>query len=128
MIDCQEKPRRLVDPSEVGSLEEQPRVSQRIQGSQSQGIGLQFQGISGGTIDQSQSTEVAPVRWRNRRRMAWIAMLSCIAVTLICIFYVEKDKLIALEDILVWYFLTMSGIVLGYMGFTTLPSLPMGRK
>ena len=125
MSEGQEPVRKRIDPSEVGSIEE---VRQSFS-STSRSVSGNIQSSSNGTIDQSQaSTEVAPVRWKNRRRMAWISLLGIIGITVICLFFIDKDKLLAMDDILIWYYITLGGVILGYMGFTTLPQLPIGRK
>lgn len=51
--------------------------------------------------------------------MAWVAMISIIAVTGLCIFYIPLDRLDALGDIIMWFFVTMGSVIGAYMGFTT---------
>ena len=67
-----------------------------------------------------QHSKVAALRWRNRRRMAWIALISMLVVTFICLFAVPTERLTALDSIITFFYLTMSGIVMGYLGFATL--------
>jgi quinol-cytochrome oxidoreductase complex cytochrome b subunit len=57
--------------------------------------------------------------WRNRRRMAWGAFFSILIVTALCVFWVDVDRLNALESVLTWFFTAMAAIVTAYMGAAT---------
>jgi len=55
----------------------------------------------------------------NRRRMAWVALLSCIVVMILTLFYVDVERLKVLEVVITWFFFGMISIVGAYIGFTT---------
>lgn len=59
-------------------------------------------------------------RWKHRRRMAYMAMLSVIAVTYQLMFHITAEKIKALENIITWYYITMGSIIGAYLGFATL--------
>jgi cation transport ATPase len=58
-------------------------------------------------------------RSNNRRRMARVALISMIVVTLLMLFVVKDNRLEHLADMTTWFFMTMASIVGAYMGFTT---------
>jgi len=55
----------------------------------------------------------------NRRRMAWVALISCIVVMILTLFYVDVDRLKVLEVVITWFYFGMISIVGAYIGFTT---------
>ena len=60
------------------------------------------------------------LRWKNRRRMAWISLISMILVTGTLLFApISIERLKTLGGTIEWYFLSMASIVGAYMGFTT---------
>jgi len=59
-------------------------------------------------------------RWRHRRRMAYIAIISMLIVTYCCLFKLSPEKIKVLENIISWFYLTMGSIVGAYVGFATL--------
>ena len=60
------------------------------------------------------------LRWKNRRRMAWISLISMILVTGTLLFVpIPIERLKILGETIEWYFLSMASIVGAYMGFTT---------
>lgn len=64
--------------------------------------------------------KVDNMRWRNRRRMAWLSLISILIVTGIMIFYVPEARLTKLEVVITWFYMVMASIVGAYMGFATL--------
>jgi formate hydrogenlyase subunit 4 len=59
-------------------------------------------------------------RWKNRRRMAWLCLISMIIVTFILLFSsMSIEKIKAISNIIEWFYLTMASIIGAYMGFTT---------
>lgn len=64
--------------------------------------------------------EVDNMRWKNRRRMAWISLISILLVTAVMIFYVPEARLTKLETVITWFYMVMASIVGAYMGFATL--------
>lgn len=60
------------------------------------------------------------LRWQNRRRMAWIALISILVVTILAFFVVEESRLKLLGDVINMFYLSMASIVGAYVGFATL--------
>ena len=59
-------------------------------------------------------------RWKNRRRMAWIALSSILVVTILAFFVVAESRLKLLGDVINMFYLSMASIVGAYVGFATL--------
>tara|TARA_B000000557_G_scaffold256239_1_gene248206 strand:+ start:571 stop:789 length:219 start_codon:yes stop_codon:yes gene_type:complete len=59
-------------------------------------------------------------RWQNRRRMAWLALISILIVTILAFFIVAESRLKLLGDVINMFYLTMASIVGAYVGFATL--------
>lgn len=55
------------------------------------------------------------IKRTNRRRQAWTALISMIAVAIGC-FFLSPEKLEAIKDIVTIYFITCAGIVAAYHG------------
>jgi len=60
------------------------------------------------------------LRWQNRRRMAWTALVSILIVTFLSFFVVEESRLKLLGDVINIFYLSMASIVGAYVGFATL--------
>lgn len=60
------------------------------------------------------------LRWKNRRRMAWIALISILIVTILAFFVVVESRLKLLGDVINMFYLSMASIVGAYVGFATL--------
>jgi len=60
-------------------------------------------------------------RWQNRRRMAWLSLISMIAVTVIILFtnLVSVERLKVLSEVITWYYFCSASVIGAYMGFTT---------
>ena len=63
--------------------------------------------------------KVTVTKNRNKRRMAWIALLSILVVTGLMMFVVDMDRLDKLSDVVVWFYFSMASIIGAYMGMTT---------
>ncbi len=59
-------------------------------------------------------------RWKNRRRMAWVALVSILVVTILAFFVVTESRLKLLGDVINMFYLSMASIVGAYVGFATL--------
>ena len=59
------------------------------------------------------------LRWKNRRRMAWTALVSMIVVTALILFVVPEPRLALLSEPITWFFFSMASVIGAYMGFTT---------
>ena len=65
----------------------------------------------------------SPLRWKHRRRLAYMSMLSILAVT----FYIMGpwmpiERVSVLGDVISWFYFTMASIVGTYMGLATYSS------
>jgi hypothetical protein len=60
-------------------------------------------------------------RWKNRRRMAWLSLLSMTVITYIILFtnMVPIERLNVLTEVITWYYFCSVSVVGAYMGFTT---------
>jgi len=60
-------------------------------------------------------------RWKNRRRMAWVSLISMTVITFLILFtnLVTPEKLKVLSEVITWYYLSAASIIGAYMGFTT---------
>ena len=76
-------------------------------------------------IDQLKETtdsiEAEKKRWKNRRRMAWWALLSMIIFTALLLFtpLCPETRLTIANEIITWYYFAMTAIIGAYMGVTT---------
>lgn len=65
----------------------------------------------------------ASIAFNNRRRMAWLAMISMIALMIVLLFdwpkKIDNERLKLLQEPIVWFFLSMTAVIGSYMGFTS---------
>lgn len=61
------------------------------------------------------------LRWKNRRRMAWVSLISMIVVTFFILFTdaISVEKLKIVGEVITWFYFAMASIIGAYMGFTT---------
>ena len=71
-------------------------------------------------MEDSNATPNQKSRWQNRRKMAWIALMSILIVTILAFFVVEESSLKLLGDVINMFYLSMASIVGAYVGFATL--------
>ncbi len=71
-------------------------------------------------MEDSNATPNQKSRWQNRRKMAWIALMSILIVTILAFFVVEESRLKLLGDVINMFYLSMASIVGAYVGFATL--------
>jgi hypothetical protein len=64
-------------------------------------------------------TKLEHIRWKNRRRMAWIALFYMMIKTLLILFVVDAERLAVLTEPLTWSYFCASAIVGAYMGAAT---------
>jgi len=64
-------------------------------------------------------------RWQNRRRMAWVSLLSMIIVTYMILFtnLVSVERLGVLSEVITWYYFCSASVIGMYMGATTWASI-----
>lgn len=62
----------------------------------------------------------AQTKFQNRRRMAWLSMISMVIFTAILLSpFISNEKIKALDEVFSMFYLAMASIVGAYMGFTT---------
>jgi len=69
--------------------------------------------------------EAERARWKNRRRIAWISLISMILVTCLILFtdLVEESRLQILTEVITWFYFSCASIIGMYMGATTWASV-----
>jgi len=64
--------------------------------------------------------DISTTRFKNRRRMAWLAMWSMVATTVIMMTdFIDIERLKAIDNVIEMYYIAMASVVGAYMGFTT---------
>lgn len=58
-------------------------------------------------------------RWLHRRRMAYISLFAILCVTLLAFFVVPIERLKLLDNVIIWFYTIMGGIVASYIGLAT---------
>lgn len=71
-------------------------------------------------MEENNTSPDPKLRWQNRRRMAWIALISILIVTILAFFVVVESRLKLLGDVINMFYLSMASIVGAYVGFATL--------
>jgi hypothetical protein len=56
--------------------------------------------------------------------MAWTALISIIIATLLAFFVIPEKRLILLEDVITWFYFTMSSII----GIDSVKTFRTGKK
>lgn len=67
-------------------------------------------------------------KWSNRRRMAWISLISMILLTF-CILFTELvsiERLKVLSDVITWFYFSCISVIGFYMGATSWASVKGG--
>ena len=64
-------------------------------------------------------------RWENRRRMAWVSLISMILVTMLILFteIVKIERLNVLTEVITWFYFSCASVIGMYMGATTWASI-----
>lgn len=78
--------------------------------------------------DENTDVEIESMRFKNRRRFAYMAMYSILIVTSLLLFYIPIEKIKALETIITWFYMTMGSIVGFYMGAATWAQITGGKR
>ncbi len=58
-------------------------------------------------------------RWKNRRRMAWICLWATMIVTGAMMFLVPETRITSLDEVVVWFYVSMASIIGVYIGSAT---------
>jgi len=67
------------------------------------------------------------IRWKNRRRMAWICLYAILFVTAAMIFYVPDARITKLEIVITWFYMSTATIICAYMGLATVANVMAKR-
>ena len=64
--------------------------------------------------------ELEKLRWKNRRRMAWLSLISMTVLTYLIIFtkIVPESRLTILSEVITWYYFCCVSVIGSYMGVT----------
>lgn len=63
--------------------------------------------------------DMMAARWKNRRRMAYVAIVMMVMMTVSLFFYIPEAKLDKLQDVISWAYMSFASIVGAYMGLST---------
>lgn len=72
--------------------------------------------------------EIEKLKWKNRRRMAWVSLISMIIFTALLFFVIPESRIKILSEVIVWFYFVMTSVIGAYMGFTTLSEIKNGKK
>lgn len=83
------------------------------------------------TTSIGQPTQIDPnssEQWRNRRRMAYIAIASMVSMmaVLLCPI-VSVERVMAIENVAEWFLITCGSIVAAYTGFATYSAVKLSQ-
>jgi hypothetical protein len=67
------------------------------------------------------------LRWKNRRRMAWLSLIYMISKTILLLFVVDPERIKILTEPIVWSYFCSTAIVGAYMGAATFEHLGMKK-
>lgn len=62
-------------------------------------------------------------RWKNRRWMAWICLWAVMLVTGAMMFLVPETRLAGLDEVVVWFYVSMASIIGVYIGSATMSDI-----
>lgn len=62
-------------------------------------------------------------RWKNRRWMAWICLWSVLIVTGLMMFLVPESRIASLDEVVVWFYVSMASIIGVYIGSATMSDI-----
>ena len=80
--------------------------------------------IAESPLTYEQKVEWQVVRWKNRRRMAWAAIINLTAIVILYFFApISDSRLAIIADPLATITFVFAGIIGAYMGFTTMEKL-----
>lgn len=75
--------------------------------------------------DDCNDLDLNKKRWQNRRRMAWLSLISMTIITFLILFtnMVSVERLGVLGEVITWYYFCSASIIGMYMGATTWASI-----
>lgn len=58
--------------------------------------------------------------WKNRKKMAWVALISMILLTyLICFVPIPIERLKVISEFVTWFYFACTGVIGSFMGLKT---------
>jgi uncharacterized membrane protein YhaH (DUF805 family) len=73
----------------------------------------------GKTSIEDSKFELNAKRWKNRRRMAWLCLLSMLVLTYYIVVVVDENRIEVLQPVITWFYTVMGSIVGAYHGLAT---------
>ena len=68
------------------------------------------------------------ITWKNRRRMAWLSLCTMVVfVSLLTLDWIPVERVTTLEPIITTFLYVLGGVIVAYMGFTSMPFIGKGR-
>ena len=76
-------------------------------------------------IEAERDLLIQKKKWQNRRRMAWVSLISMVGITVLILFtnIVSIERLKVLSDVITWFYFSCASVIGSYMGFTTYASV-----
>ncbi|MCF8019851.1 MAG: hypothetical protein K9L62_10635 [Vallitaleaceae bacterium] len=70
---------------------------------------------------KEKENELERKKWRGRRKMAWVSLISMILITLIILFtdLCPESRLTILDEVITWFYFACASVIGAYMGATT---------
>lgn len=84
--------------------------------------------IAESPLTYDQKVKWQEIRWKNRRRMAWVAMANLTAI--VCLYFfapITETKLNIIAEPLSTICFCFVGVIGAYMGFTTAEKMKLGK-
>lgn len=75
------------------------------------------------TSKEEREIEITREKWKSRRAMAWVSLITIIVVTVLFMFKIPMEKLDKLSDALSWLFISLTSIIGAYIGFASFPEI-----
>jgi len=74
--------------------------------------------------EKIEDIELERRKWRNRRKMAWFALISMIVLMFVLLYgNISESRINTLKEPITWFYFSMASVIGAYMGFTTYASI-----
>lgn len=84
--------------------------------------------IAESSLTMKEKMKWQTLRWKNRRKMAWISLIFLIVIVLLLFFApIDTERLKVIADPLAMICFVFGGIIGAYMGFTAMEKYKMGK-
>jgi hypothetical protein len=68
----------------------------------------------------TKNVEIERMKWKTRRKMAWLALIAEVAVTIaLFVAPIPENRLTILSEPITWFYFSMTSVIGFYMGATT---------